>query len=123
MSFTGVSLILLATVRFTLDVTYLFIAFIHKDPREARLAFLQDVHVELFISKHAMLVTALLIGDCFMVRPGRCFYTPPVQPSRGVYRFQGYRCWAVWGRNIWVAILPVLCSVAGTGKSVECPNC
>ena len=84
MAFTGVSLILLATVRFTLDVTYLFIAFIHKDPREARLAFLQDVHVELFISKHAMLVTALLIGDCFMVRPGRCFYTPPLWWSLSV---------------------------------------
>ena len=91
MAFTGVSLILLATVRFTLDVTYLFIAFIHKDPREARLAFLQDVHVELFISKHAMLVTALLIGDCFMVRaPGEMLLYPP-PPSNPHVESIGFR--------------------------------
>ena len=65
---TGVSLIVLATIRFTLDVTYIFVAFIKHDPREARLAFLEDVLVVLFIAKHSTLLTALLIGDCFMVR-------------------------------------------------------
>ena len=67
MIITGVSLILLATIRFTLDVTYIFVAFIKHEPREARLAFLENVHVELFIAKHSTLLTALLIGDLFMV--------------------------------------------------------
>ena len=73
MVFTGVSLILLATARFTLDVAYLFIAFFGKDPRAARIAFLRDVHVQLFIAKHATLLTSLLIGDCFMVGSGGFF--------------------------------------------------
>ncbi len=64
----GVLLILLATARFAVDVTYIFIAFIHNDPRSARLAFLQDVTEHIFIVKHALFITSLFIGDLFVVR-------------------------------------------------------
>ena len=64
----GVLLILLATARFIVDVTYLFVAFIHQDPRDARLAFLQDVTVPLFLTKHSIFITSLLVGDLFVVR-------------------------------------------------------
>ena len=65
----GILLIVLATARFVVDVTYLFVAFIHRDTREARLAFLGDVTVELFITKHALFITSLLVGDLFVVHP------------------------------------------------------
>ncbi len=74
----GVSLILLATARFVVDVTYIFIAFIHNDPRTARLAFLQDVTPHIFIAKHALFITSLFIGDLFVVR--LC----PYESQRGI---------------------------------------
>lgn len=68
MALAGISLILLATARFIVDVTYIFIAFIQTDPRDARLGFLQDVTVPLFTAKHSLFITSLFIGDLFVVR-------------------------------------------------------
>ena len=67
MIFTGAALVILATIRFSFDVAYIFVAFIGRDSRGARIAFFNDVHVHLFIAKHSTLLTALVIGDCFMV--------------------------------------------------------
>ncbi|KAI0794279.1 hypothetical protein C8Q74DRAFT_567182 [Fomes fomentarius] len=90
----GVLLILLATARFAVDVTYIFIAFIHNDPRSARLAFLQDVTPHIFTAKHALFITSLFIGDLFV----------------------NYRCWVVWGRNTWIVVLPVALSILAAGS-------
>ena len=70
MVFTGLSLLALATIRFSLDVTYVFMGFVKHDGREDRLSFFENVRVRVFIAKNASLVTALLIGDCFLVSQG-----------------------------------------------------
>ncbi|RDX54047.1 hypothetical protein OH76DRAFT_1059011 [Lentinus brumalis] len=90
----GVLLVVLATARFVVDVSYLFIAFIHRDTREARLEFLQDVTADIFITKHAIFITSLLVGDLFV----------------------NYRCWVVWGKNFWVVIIPLSLSVVAAGS-------
>ncbi|RPD58989.1 hypothetical protein L226DRAFT_572399 [Lentinus tigrinus ALCF2SS1-7] len=90
----GILLVILATARFVVDVTYLFIAFIYNETREARLAFLQDVTAQIFITKHALFITSLLVGDLFV----------------------NYRCWVVWGKNIWVVVLPVALSILAAGS-------
>ncbi|KAI0673994.1 hypothetical protein C8Q78DRAFT_1068177 [Trametes maxima] len=85
----GVLLILLATARFAVDCSYITVAFIHRDPRAARLAYLQDVKVPLYTTKHCLFIADLLVGDSFV----------------------NYRCWVVWGKKIWVVALPVLLSL------------
>ena len=62
-----VLLIVLATARFTVDCANVFVAFIHHDPRAARLAYLQDVTQPLFTTKHSLLIAVLLVGDSFVV--------------------------------------------------------
>ncbi|THU96522.1 hypothetical protein K435DRAFT_819433 [Dendrothele bispora CBS 962.96] len=90
----GILLILLATARFIVDCANISVAFIHHDPRSARLAYLQDVTQPLFTAKHVILNVSLLIGDSFV----------------------NFRCWVVWGRNIWIAILPVSISFLSFGS-------
>ncbi|KAG7089803.1 hypothetical protein E1B28_011453 [Marasmius oreades] len=90
----GFLLILLATARFVVDCAYISVAFIHHDPRSARIAYLQDVTQPLFTAKHMILIVSLLIGDSFV----------------------NYRCWVVWGRNIWVIILPASLSFLSFGS-------
>ncbi|KAI0652735.1 hypothetical protein C8Q79DRAFT_118161 [Trametes meyenii] len=85
----GVLLILLATARFAVDCAYVSVAFIHRDPRAARLAYLQDVKVPLYTTKHCLFIADLLVGDSFV----------------------NYRCWVVWGKKIWVVALPILLSL------------
>lgn len=68
MVLAGVLLIILAIVRFFVDCSNIFVAFIRHDPREARLAYLEDVTQPLFITKHCIFITALFIGDSFVVR-------------------------------------------------------
>ncbi|KAG7089810.1 hypothetical protein E1B28_011459 [Marasmius oreades] len=90
----GFLLILLATARFIVDCANISVAFIHHDPRSARIAYLQDVTQPLFTAKHMILIVSLLIGDSFV----------------------NYRCWVVWGRNIWVIILPASISFLSFGS-------
>lgn len=63
----AVLLITLATARFTVDCANVFVAFIHHDPRTARLAYLEDVTQPLFTTKHSILIAVLLVGDSFVV--------------------------------------------------------
>ena len=63
----GVLLIVLATARFIVDIANVFVAFIHHDPRSARLAYLEDVTQPLFTTKHILFITALFVGDSFVV--------------------------------------------------------
>lgn len=85
----GVLLVVLATARFVVDVSYLFIAFIHRDTREARLEFLQDVTADIFITKHAIFITSLLVGDLFVVRAGNA--VPLLCPACGSPNTYGCR--------------------------------
>ncbi|CDO72818.1 hypothetical protein BN946_scf185002.g3 [Trametes cinnabarina] len=85
MILAAVLLIILATARFAVDTTNVFVAFIHHDPRPARLAYLADVTQPLFITKHSLLIAVLLVGDSFV----------------------NYRCWVVWGKNLWIVIAPI----------------
>ncbi|KAI0322970.1 hypothetical protein OF83DRAFT_1181048 [Amylostereum chailletii] len=85
MAFTGISLILLATARFIIDTTNVFVAFVGHDPRSERIVYLQDVKQQLFTTKHCILITALTIGDSFV----------------------SYRCWIVWGKRLYIILLPV----------------
>ncbi|OSD04721.1 hypothetical protein PYCCODRAFT_1433051 [Trametes coccinea BRFM310] len=94
MVLAGVLLILLATARFIVDCCNIFVAFIHHDPREARLAYLQDVTQPLFTTKHCIFITTLLVGDSFV----------------------NFRCWIVWGKNIWVIVIPVIFSLVSTAS-------
>ncbi|KAI0688114.1 hypothetical protein C8T65DRAFT_746773 [Cerioporus squamosus] len=64
------------------------------DTRKARLEFLQDVTADIFITKHALFIMSLLVGDLFV----------------------NYRCWVVWGKNIWVVVLPLLLSIVAAGS-------
>ncbi|KAF5372442.1 hypothetical protein D9757_009924 [Collybiopsis confluens] len=94
MILAGILLILLATARFIVDCANVSVAFIHHDPRSARIAYLQDVTQPLFTTKHMILIVSLLIGDTFVI----------------------YRCWVVWGKNIWIIILPVSISFLSFGS-------
>ncbi|KAF5372441.1 hypothetical protein D9757_009925 [Collybiopsis confluens] len=94
MILAGILLILLATARFIVDCANVSVAFIHHDPRSARIAYLQDVTQPLFTTKHMILIVSLLIGDSFV----------------------NFRCWVVWGRNIWIIILPVSISFLSFGS-------
>ncbi|KAI0765179.1 hypothetical protein C8Q74DRAFT_1204758 [Fomes fomentarius] len=85
----GVLLIFLATARFSVDTANVFVAFIAHDPRDARLAYLSDVTQRLFITKHSILIAVLLVGDSFV----------------------NYRCWIVWGKCIYVVLLPIGLSI------------
>ena len=118
----GVLLITLATARFVVDVTYLFVVFIHRDTREARLAFLENVTDELFIAKHALFITSLQVGDLFVV----C-HSPPrilLRCCHDSYSYcwglpQNYRCWVVWGKNTWIVVIPITLSIFAAGKSLS----
>ncbi|KAK7039156.1 hypothetical protein VNI00_010060 [Paramarasmius palmivorus] len=90
----GILLILLATARFIVDCANVSVAFIHHDPRSARLAYLQDVTQPLFTAKHMILIVSLLIGDSFV----------------------NFRCWVVWGKNIWIVIVPTAISFLSFGS-------
>ncbi|KAI0628050.1 hypothetical protein C8Q77DRAFT_1068729 [Trametes polyzona] len=90
----GILLILLATIRFVVDCANIFVGFIRHDPREARLAYFEDVTQPLFATKHTTFITTLLIGDSFV----------------------NYRCWIVWGKNYWVIIPPVILSLVSTAS-------
>ncbi|KAI0675869.1 hypothetical protein C8Q78DRAFT_964526 [Trametes maxima] len=94
MVLAGTLLILLATARFIVDCTNIFVAFIRHDPREARLAYLLDVTEPLFTTKHSIFISTLLVGDSFV----------------------NYRCWIVWGRNIWVVLPSITLSLISTGS-------
>ncbi|KAI9061592.1 hypothetical protein FKP32DRAFT_1575597 [Trametes sanguinea] len=85
MVLAGTLLIILATARFAVDTTNVFVAFIHHDPRPARLAYLADVTQPLFTTKHSLLIAVLLVGDSFV----------------------NYRCWVVWGKNLWIVVVPI----------------
>lgn len=67
MAAAGVMLIVLATARFAVDCANIFDAFIRRDPRSARLAYLQDVKEPLFTTKHSLFIADLLVGDSFVV--------------------------------------------------------
>ncbi|KAM5543933.1 hypothetical protein V8D89_002550 [Ganoderma adspersum] len=84
----GVLLIALATARFCVDTANVFEAFIKHDPRLARIGYLEDVTQPLFTTKHSILVAVLLVGDSFV----------------------NYRCWVVWGKNVWIVLFPVALS-------------
>ncbi|KAF9472744.1 hypothetical protein BDN70DRAFT_886614 [Pholiota conissans] len=88
MTITAVAMILLATAQLAVDTANVFVAFLHND-RAARIAFLADVSTKLFSAKHCILITQLLIGDSFV----------------------SYRCWIVWGRRLWIVILPIMLSL------------
>ncbi|KAH9851891.1 hypothetical protein C2E23DRAFT_886105 [Lenzites betulinus] len=94
MVLAAVLLITLATARFIVDCTNIFVAFIHHDPREARLAYLQDVTQPLFTTKHCIYITTLLVGDSFV----------------------NYRCWIVWGKNLWVVLPSIILSFVSTAS-------
>ena len=68
MVIAGVLLVLLATARFGVDTTNVFVAFIRHGPREERIAYLDDVREPLFQTKHTLLILVLLVGDSFVVR-------------------------------------------------------
>ncbi|KAI0674667.1 hypothetical protein C8Q78DRAFT_1067624 [Trametes maxima] len=88
MVLAAVLLIVLATARFSVDTANVFVAFIHHDPRAARIAYLADVTQPLFITKHSLLIAVLLVGDSFV----------------------NYRCWVVWGKNVWIVLFPIALS-------------
>ncbi|KAF8148701.1 hypothetical protein B0H34DRAFT_668413 [Crassisporium funariophilum] len=88
MTVTAVAMFLLATAQLSVDTANVFVAFMHND-RAARIAFLADVSTKLFSAKHCILISQLLIGDSFV----------------------SYRCWIVWGRKLWIVILPVMLSL------------
>ncbi|KAI0824924.1 hypothetical protein BC628DRAFT_1321404 [Trametes gibbosa] len=81
----GMLLIVLATARFVVDTTNVFVAFIQHGPRSARIAYLADVTQTLFITRHSLLIAALLVGDSFL----------------------NYRCWVVWGKRLWIVLFPI----------------
>ncbi|KAI0738432.1 hypothetical protein C8Q80DRAFT_1275440 [Daedaleopsis nitida] len=85
----GVLLILLATARFAVDVSYIFVAFVQIMDGEERVLFLEDVTQPLFTAKHSIFIVTLLVGDLFV----------------------NYRCWVACGRNIWVITIPVTISI------------
>jgi len=88
MTVTAVAMILLATAQLSVDTANVFVAFLHND-RAARIAFLADVSTKLFSAKHCILISQLLVGDSFV----------------------SYRCWVVWGRRVWIVILPIMLSL------------
>ncbi|KAI0634699.1 hypothetical protein C8Q77DRAFT_1216780 [Trametes polyzona] len=90
MVLAGVLLIVLATARFAVDTANIFAAFIHHDPRGARISYLDDVTQPLFASQYSLLIAILLVGNSF----------------------QNYRCWIMWDKSIWSVLLPVCLSFA-----------
>ncbi|OSD02601.1 hypothetical protein PYCCODRAFT_1425172 [Trametes coccinea BRFM310] len=103
MVLAGTLLIILATARFAVDTTNVFVAFIHHDPRAARLAYLADVTQPLFTTKHSLLIAVLLVGDSFVAS------TLPIMYKRtnSSRDHQNYRCWVVWGKNLWIVVVPI----------------
>ncbi|KAF5316010.1 hypothetical protein D9619_006923 [Psilocybe cf. subviscida] len=88
MTVTAVCMILCATAQLSVDTANIFVAFLHRT-RVERLRYLSDTSTKLFSAKHCITITQLLIGDSFV----------------------SYRCWIVWGRRIWIVILPILLSL------------
>ena len=54
------------------------------------------------------------LGQCILVRINHCTYHPLYSPKSSKI----YRCWIVWGRNIYVVIIPSFLSVASLGRSI-----
>ncbi|KAI0675870.1 hypothetical protein C8Q78DRAFT_354923 [Trametes maxima] len=94
MALAGILLILLATARFVVDCTNIFVAFILHDTRATRLAYLLDVKAPLFTTKHSIFISTLLVGDSFV----------------------NYRCWIVWGKNIWIVLPSIMLSLTSTSS-------
>ncbi|KAF8589743.1 hypothetical protein K439DRAFT_1404748 [Ramaria rubella] len=88
MAITAVAMLLVATAQLCVDTANVFYAFLHGD-RAERLAFLLSVGNPLFTARHSLTISQLLIGDSFVT----------------------YRCWVVWGRSIYVVIIPILLSL------------
>ncbi|KAI0738430.1 hypothetical protein C8Q80DRAFT_243485 [Daedaleopsis nitida] len=94
MAITGVSLIVLATIRFALNVTFVVSGFLHHNTREERLAYFRDVTHPIFVARHVVFITVQPVGDSFVI----------------------YRCWMVWGKNVRIIAFPVTMSIISTAS-------
>lgn len=116
MAVTGISLILLATARFILNITYVFLAFIHHgDHRAERIAFFHDLTQPVFIARHCVFLVVQLVGDSFVVR----FHCHVIANVAHCHAEQIYRCWVVWGNALWVVIVPIILTVISTGTRIQ----
>ncbi len=113
MTITAVAMILLATAQLAVDTANVFVAFLHND-RAQRIAFLADVSTKLFSAKHCILISQLLVGDSFVVSNISGWTTYTKMSYRKL--FQSYRCWVVWGRRLWIVILPIMLSLGSASE-------
>ncbi|KAG6864774.1 hypothetical protein C0991_007188 [Blastosporella zonata] len=96
MALAGFLLIILLTARLSVDTANVFVAFIKHSDRDSRIAYLGDVTAPLFTTKHSLLVAVLFVGDSFV----------------------NWRCWIVWGKKLWIIIVPIIlsCVSAASGS-------
>ncbi|KAF8074149.1 hypothetical protein FPV67DRAFT_1409600 [Lyophyllum atratum] len=89
MALAGGLLVVLCTTRLAIDTANVFVAFIRHPTRATRIAYLTDVRQPLFTTKHSLLVGVLFVGDSFV----------------------NWRCWVVWGKRLWIVIIPIILSL------------
>jgi len=90
MLIAGTLLVILCTARLVADAANIFVAFIRNPDRPSRTKYLTDVTAPLFIFKHSLLAAVLFVGDSFV----------------------NWRCWVVWGKRLWIVIVPIILSMA-----------
>ena len=54
------------------------------------------------------------IAQCTLVRINHCPYCPFYSPKSSKI----YRCWIVWGKNIYVVIVPLFLAITYIGQSI-----
>lgn len=111
---TAVLLFALATAQYTLDVVFVYVAFVHHGGggQQERLRYVEDVTEGVFIAKRAVLIGVLFVSDAFLVGlPEEIIHGLNFDKAR----MKAYRCWVVWNRNLLVVVPSVLFSIASTG--------
>ena len=121
MAVAGLLLLALATACFILDVIYVSIAFLQHDTRDARVEYMEDVTLDLFLARHSLFAASILVGDLFVVRNNAAvprdiankLHTADISPNCKIYR-----CWVVWDRNTWLVAFPLILAIVAAGKLV-----
>ncbi|KAF8883517.1 hypothetical protein BD779DRAFT_1443786 [Infundibulicybe gibba] len=93
----AIIMFLLSTAQFVVDTTTVFVGFIAISDRPHRLEYLSDLTEPVFAARHAIYFTMMIVGDAIVI----------------------YRCYVVWGHNLKVVILPILCSLGSAACAYQ----
>ncbi|KAF4569920.1 hypothetical protein EYR36_009722 [Pleurotus pulmonarius] len=93
---TVILMMLLATAQITVDSINIFIAFVDKS-RLDRLLWMSNPTTDIYSTKHSIVFTMITVGDLI----------------------NAFRCYVVWGNNIYVALPAILMSLASASCAYQ----